>query len=597
MPPQTLDPGTVIGGYVVERLLGHGGMGNVYLATDLALGRPVALKVLPEDAAADPERRRRLRDEGRLLQTLRHPNLCQVYEVGEADGFSFIAMEFVQGHTLQDVAAGGRVPVRRVVAIARALAGALEAARSARIVHRDLKGSNVMVQADGELKILDFGLARFADSPAATLRPVPRQTEPGLVLGTAEFMSPEQALGRSLDHRSDLFSLGVLLYDLLAGRLPFAGRTKMQLFWAIVNGAPASLRRLNPAVTDSLERIVLKLLEKDVRHRYQTAGQLLADLDRLGSEPDDLAAARREALGCWTGRLAGSALGILTAWAMMPVAFAVSSLADHAIDQNPFLPASVWAGTASLHDLAAVINPATNPLAAWISNDGRVVFSTRRRNGRGDLFVASPGGRLDHIAAQADEAAVGPLGRHVYFTRMGASPGLFKVPMSGEPVMQLAAGRVARPVVSADGATVYFARLGGSGYSMWSIPARGGASPVQLSTFTSGTAPLLSPQLTRLAIQEPGGVRVCDMPACTNAVILPIVSLVGWTPDGRALTHTGAPASSNIWITSIHDGSIRQVTRFTDQMVTSISWSPNGQRIAVTRQRTLADLVLFTAMR
>jgi predicted Ser/Thr protein kinase len=596
MPPQTLDPGTVIGGYVVERLLGRGGMGNVYLATDLALGRPVALKVLPEDVAGDPERRRRLREEGRLLQTLRHPNLCQVYEVGEANGFSYIAMEYVQGHTLQDVAAGGRVPVRRVVAIARALAGALEAARSARIVHRDLNGSNVMVQADGELKILDFGLARFADSPAATLRPVPRQTEPGLVLGTAEFMSPEQALGRALDHRSDLFSLGVLLYDLLAGRLPFAGGTKMQLFWAIVNGTPASLRRMNPAVSEGLERIVLKLLEKDARLRYQTAGQLLADVDRLATEPDELAVARREAWGCWTRRLAGSALGIMTAWAMMPVAFAVSNFADHAIEQNPFLPASVWAGTASLHDLASVISPATNPQAAWISNDGRVVFSSRRRNGRGGLFIASPGGRLEHFAPQADEAAVGPLGRHIYFTRMGAAPGLFKVPMSGAPVTQLASSRIARPVVSADGATVYFARLGGYGYSLWSVAAAGG-TPVQLSTFTSSTAPIIAPQLTRMAIQEPGGVRVCDMPSCTNAVILPIVSLVGWTPDGRALTHTGAPASANIWITHIADGSIHQVTRFTDQMVTSISWSPNGQRIAVTRQRTLGDLALFAAIR
>src|SRR5687767_7418798 len=154
---------------------------------------------------------------------------------------------------------------------------------------------------------------------------------------------------------------------------------------------------------------------------------------------------------------------------MMPVAFAVSSLADHAIEQNPFLPASVWAGTASLHDLASVISPATNPQAAWISNDGRVVFSSRRRNGRGGLFIASPGGRLEHFAPQADEAAVGPLGRHIYFTRMGAAPGLFKVPISGAPVTQLAASRIARPVVSADGATVYFARLGGYGYSLWSI--------------------------------------------------------------------------------------------------------------------------------
>ncbi len=594
-PQATLDPGTVIGGYVIERLLGHGGMGDVYLAADLALGRPVALKVLPDDFARDPERRRRLREEGRLLQAVRHPNLCQVYEVGEASGRTFIAMEYVQGHTLQDVTAAGRVPVRRVIAIARALASALEAARSARVVHRDLKGSNVMVQPDGGIKVLDFGLARFADSPLAGLRAVPRQTDPAFVFGTAEFMSPEQALGRALDHRSDLFSLGVVLYELLAGKLPFAGRTKMQLFWAIINGAPVPLRGLNPAVPEELERLILKLLEKDARHRYQTAAQLLTDLDRV--EANSTRPAARETAGLfWVRRLAGSMLGIVTAWAMMPVAFAVSSLADQAIEQNPFLPASIWTGDSSMHDLASVISPAINPQAAWIGNDGRVVFNTRRRQGRGGLFVTTRAGEAHLIAPQADEVAVGPLGRNVYFTRTGSASGLFKVAMSGGAVTQLAHGRIARPAVTPDGGTVFFARLGPSGYSVWSVPTAGG-SPVQISTFTSPEAPVLAPHIGRMAIQERLGVRVCDMPACTNAALLPIVSLVGWTPDGRALAHTGAPASANIWITRLADGAMQQITRFTDQMVTSISWSPNGQRIAVTRQRTLADLVLFSAIR
>lgn len=595
-PQTTLDPGTVIGGYVIERLLGYGGMGDVYLAADLALGRPVALKVLPEDFARDPQRRRRLCEEGRLLQGVRHPNLCQVYEVGEANGRSFIAMEYVQGHTLQDVAAAGRVPVRRVITIARALAGALEAARCARVVHRDLKGSNVMVQPDGGIKVLDFGLARFADPPVSGLQAVPRQTDSAFVFGTAEFMSPEQALGRALDHRSDLFSLGVLLYELLAGKLPFAGRTRMHLFWAIINGAPVPLRGLNPAVPEELEQLVLKLLEKDARHRYQTAGQLLTDLDRVEALSTPRRATRETAGLFWARRLAGSMLGILTAWAMMPVAFAVSSFADQAIEQNPFLPASVWAGTASMHDLSSVVSPAINPQAAWIGNDGRVVFNTRRRHGRGGLYVTTAGGDARLIAPQADEVAVGPLGRSIYFTRSGSASGLFRVALSGGAVTQLASGRIARPAVTTDGSTVFFARLGPYGYTVWSVPSAGG-SPVQMSTFTSAEAPVLAPQVGRMAIQERLGVRVCDMPACSNAVLLPIVSLVGWTPDGRALAHTGAPASANIWITHLSDGAMQQITRFTDQMVTSISWSPDGRRIAVTRQRTLADLVSFSAIR
>jgi predicted Ser/Thr protein kinase len=597
---ETLDPGTAIGGYVVEQLLGRGGMGDVYLARDLALNRRVALKVLPRDVSADTKRRERLHLEGRILQALRHPNICSVYGTGEQNGYAFIAMEYVPGRTLHDLSHGVRLPVDRVMSIAIELASALEEARRMGIVHRDLKGTNVMLTPEGEVKILDFGLAKLAAAAEQRLMNTVRASEPGLVLGTPEYMSPEQALGREVDHRSDLFSLGVVLYELLTGQLPFKATTRMELFWSIVNRQAPDVRRLNASVPVAMADVVARLLEKDALQRYQTGSHVATALRAVFPTRALRRVARQKAQLQWFRRLAGSTLGIVTSWAMMPVAFTLSSFAEIAIETNPLLTASVWAGTDQIHDLKSVVDPAINPASAWISNDGRVVYSTRRRHGRGGLWLAVPGQPSRLLARDAEEAAVGPHGRHVYFTRIGDEPGLFKASLESLPVrepVRLAAGAIERPVVAADGSVVMFARRSDGGFSLWSVPADGHREAVRLSSNTWETAPIPSPNLKRLAIAYPKGVLVCDAPACANQSWVPVSSLIGWTPDGEGLTHTGAPGSSNIWVARIRDGSVRQVTRFGDQSVTSISWSPNGRRVAVTRQHILTDLAWFTVLR
>src|SRR6478609_4223403 len=217
-----LSPGTRVGAYEVLGPLGAGGMGEVYRARDTRLGREVALKVLPEEVSLDRDRLARFEQEARSASALNHPNIVTVYEVGQLDATPFIAMELVDGKTLRELCVSGPMPIRRVLAVAAQTADGLAKAHSAGIVHRDLKPENLMVSRDGFVKILDFGVAKLAPAPGAeTLDTRPMQTLPGTVMGTLEYMSPEQASGLEVDFRSDQFSFGLVLYEMLTGKPAF----------------------------------------------------------------------------------------------------------------------------------------------------------------------------------------------------------------------------------------------------------------------------------------------------------------------------------------------------------------------------------------
>jgi serine/threonine protein kinase len=589
----TLAPGTAVAGYVVERLLGHGGMADVYLAQDLAERRPVALKVLPADANNEPARRERLLFEGRILRSLRHPNICAVYEVGEADGLAFLAMEFVAGETLHDLASRERLSLDRALEIGEQVASALEEARRLGVVHRDLKGSNIMVLPTGGIKVLDFGLAKFAAAAdRRLLNSVARTTEPGVVFGTAEFMSPEQALGRDIDHRSDLFSLGVILYELITGRLPFSGPGKMETFWAIVNAAPTPAADLNPAVSQELSHLICRLLEKDPRVRYQTAHQVRADLkaqrDQLALAPRMRRVPRR-----WVGQLAGSALGVALAVLISSGVQTLSAMADDALDRSPLMAASLWAGSDRAYDLKEALESAVNPAVLWVGDDGRIVFGTHRRSGARSLWIKEPGQASPRVLAhQAGAAVVGRRGQNVYFASAEVPGGIYRTSLLGDRAVPITREPAEQLVMLPDARTIMFTRPAAGGYTLWAVPADGGAA-YQLSAVVLPDSPLLSPDGERLAIPRADGVMVCEVPACANPVVWPVATLLGWTPDGTALAHTGAPGSANIWVTRVDNGAMRQITRFSDRTVTSVAWSPNGQRVAVTRQRTLADLFAF----
>ena len=275
-----------LGPYRLISLLGKGGMGEVHLAYDTRLGRKVAIKLLPAEFTDQKERLRRFEQEARAASALNHPNIITIYEIGQIDSIRFIATEFVEGQTLRRRMNSNQMRLRDALDVAIQVAGALAAAHAAGITHRDIKPENVMVRPDGLVKVLDFGLAKLTESRAIlsasdALTAAEAQTEPGMVMGTAQYMSPEQARGQEVDGRADIFSLGVALYEMIAGQPPFDGATAIDALASMLNREPAPLSFYNSAAPDGIERIVAKALRKEREERYKSAGDLLADLKDL----------------------------------------------------------------------------------------------------------------------------------------------------------------------------------------------------------------------------------------------------------------------------------------------------------------------------
>ena len=281
---QDLAPGQRIGHYEVLTLLGKGGMGEVYLALDANLRRKVALKFLPSYFTRDIDRLHRFEREARAASALNHPNILTIYEIGAAEERRFIATEYIKGETLRQRIEAGRLKAVEALNIAEQIASALAEAHAAGIVHRDIKPDNIMLRSDGVVKLLDFGLAKLTEQEHA--RPAesthaPVKTSAGVVMGTVRYMSPEQARGLLVDARTDIWSLGVVLYEMVSGRAPFVGNTTSDVIVAVLEHAPTSLVSISPEIPEALESIVSKALTKDLDNRYQAVQEMLADLRRL----------------------------------------------------------------------------------------------------------------------------------------------------------------------------------------------------------------------------------------------------------------------------------------------------------------------------
>jgi Tol biopolymer transport system component/predicted Ser/Thr protein kinase len=509
--------GQELGPYHIVSKLGSGGMGDVWLATETSLGRKVALKLLPPDLTRDPSRVQRFEQEARAASGLNHPNVCTILALGRtADGQQYIAMEYVEGETLRHRLSTMRPSLLDSVEVAVQVAGALNAAHTAGIVHRDIKPENVMIRRDGFVKVLDFGLAKLAPAVAEGAADATRtvmKTDVGVVVGTVTYMSPEQAKGLEVDHRTDIWSLAVMLYEAVAGRSPFAASSSTEVLAAILDREPLPLTRFEPDTPAELQRILAKALRKDRNQRYQTVQDLLLDLQVLR---DDLRALSRSGSG--------------------PVAQATGPAATSGSAAIAAVSPSrrVAIGVAAIVLLAAAAAAAwwwrTTPNRSATTQATAVQRSlTRLTFGQGlqTDVTFSPDGRF--IAYASDRS-----GNFDIWVQPVAGGDAVQITKSPEPDTQ--------PAWSPDGSTIAF-RSERDGGSVFLVPALGGQERKLVS---EGVYPRWSPDGSRVLLQSAAWWNAPDSialtvvrpgepakPALTEFLKGGRFYWAGWHPDGR----------------------------------------------------------------
>jgi serine/threonine protein kinase/Tol biopolymer transport system component len=630
--PGRLEGQTVSHYRILERI-GVGGMGVVYKAADTRLGRTVALKFLPDEFADDKAALERFQREGRAASALNHPNICTLYDVGQAGAHPFLAMELLEGQTLLQLLAAGPLPTDTILDLGVQIAEALDAAHSKGIVHRDIKPPNIFVTTRGTAKVMDFGLAKLApergDILTSGVATEGLRTTPGSPMGTAAYMSPEQARGEALDTRTDLFSFGVVLYEMTTSQRPFTGNTPAALFDAILHNAPVSLLQLNQRAPTKLEEIVNKLLEKDRELRYQYAADLRADLKRLKRDTNPEAAGAK-AITSDRGVSARSEAPLgLRATQAQPVSARFRSRSVLALGV-PIVCLGIAGGWFLRSRPAATTGPILTRLTSEsglatdpsLSPDGRMLAYASDFAGSGglDIWVRQISGgeavRITHDGMNNREPSFSPDGSRIVFSSDRARGGVYIVPaLGGEPRQVTTQGRC--PRFSPDGKQIVYwsgndINIGPrDSQRILVVPADGGSPRVLSSGFFTARHPVWSPDGSRVLFvgtqDDPGKEAVIDwwiVPAAGGLATrlelgrsLPRQMIypdpVAWTPDQKVVFAATLGDVRNVWrIPVASDGS--RLTGSPERITVSggieTSASLVGSRLAFAAENNAIDI-------
>ncbi len=585
-----LNPGTKLGPYEVVAPAGAGGMGEVYRARDARLNRDVAVKVLPTEFSRDPDRLHRFQQEAQAVAALNHPNIMAIHDFGEHERSPYIVAELLEGETLRERLRGGALPTRKATDYAEQIARGLAAAHEKGIVHRDLKPENIFITRDGRVKILDFGLAKLARHegiPATDAATLVSQTEPGVVMGTVGYMSPEQVRGQTADHRSDLFSFGAILYEMLSGRRAFRGETSVETMSAILKEYPPELTETNRSVPPALERIVRHCLEKNPEERFQSARDVAFNLQSLSGSTSQVAAiapARQPAAR--VSRVAAlAALSLAALAAVFWAGWTVRPTSSPSFKPLTFRRGTVTAARFAPDEQNVIYS------AAWEGNPHPELFSTRIDGvasrpleiGDADLLAISPQGEM---------ALLQHWHRTFGWQRSGM---LARLPLSGGASKEMLDG-VEDADWARDGSRLAVIRSG----SQYQLEFPLGHV---LATVSSGwlNYPRISPDQKQIAFFEhpPGDDRgdVClvDLDGHKRVLSGGWSSLAGlaWTPSGSELWFAGSNTGSSRSLYAVSlSGRVRPVLRVPGNLVLH-DIAPDG-RVLLSREEARRLIVGVT---